>query len=192
MVCFGAEDTASEDAGETHGEGSDPEERLWAAVGLMHVLRENVEFEEALALGQETLAMMVELHGNGHPFTLVAMGRLGAVYYAMGDTEAALGLDKETLAVSRRVLGREHEDTLIATANLAATYMEAKDFAASAELAKLLDSERRLQIVNAIRRLPGDRIGHCDLVLPLRQEAAVGLGSFNSQHVAVILPRFWG
>jgi len=158
-----------QESGQAEGAG----ERLWAAIGIMHVLRENGEFEEALELGRETLALMVKTHGNDHPSTITAMGRLGAVHYGMGESEAALGLDEEVLAVSRRVLGREHEDTLIATANLAATYMEVKDYAASTELTKLLDSERRLQIVSAIRRQPNDVMGHCDLVLPLRQEAAV-------------------
>ena len=77
---------------------------------------------EAVALDEETLAIMERVLGPEHPDRLRSRSNLAGGYRALGRTAEAVALDQETLAIMERVLGPEHPDTLGSRSNLASGY----------------------------------------------------------------------
>ena len=87
-------------------------ERLSAALNLAQALTIAGQYEEALRLGRDNLAMIRRTRGPEHPHTLAAMRALAGVHIDSRDPEAALPLTTELVATSRRVHGAEHQGTL--------------------------------------------------------------------------------
>ena len=77
------------------------------------------QFEEAILLTQENLAIMERVLGPEHPNTLTSRNNLASVYHVAGLLDEAIGLHEETLSIRERVLGLEHPDTLQSRNNLA-------------------------------------------------------------------------
>jgi hypothetical protein len=61
------------------------------------------------------------VHGDEHPGTLIAAGKLADSLLNLGSFAEAELIAREALGVSKRVLGDEHPDTLIAADKLAAS-----------------------------------------------------------------------
>jgi tetratricopeptide (TPR) repeat protein len=166
-------------------------ERLTAASGLAEALVLAGQYEEALRLGQDTHAVVLQTHGADHPLSLRSASIIADAHTEIGDHEAALPLKMDWMLWSRRVHGDEHEETLNAIGSLARThhhmghlhlalplYQEALDMRrtmGSAHEDTLLSC---LQLASALE-------GVCEFqrALPLRNEAVQGYRRLlGSQH----------
>ncbi|MFI6401421.1 FxSxx-COOH system tetratricopeptide repeat protein [Streptomyces sp. NPDC050548] len=99
--------------------GGDAPETLIAAINLAVRLADVGRVEEAVVLGEETLARQRRVLGEYHPDTLITASNLVAHLADVGRVEDALVLGEDTLARRRRVLGVDHPNTLITAINLA-------------------------------------------------------------------------
>lgn len=156
---------------------------LQAAMDLTWALRESCQLDEALELGQETLATARRTSGDEHVTTLTAMGIMASVYGAVGDHGAALPLETHVLAVRRRLLGNDHHATLTTVTNLGVTHLQLGNHSAALPLIhEALDGGRRAngrdhpETLTSIGNLGTlySNMGTYDLALPLVKEALNG------------------
>jgi tetratricopeptide (TPR) repeat protein len=86
------------------------------------------EYEAALPLVEECLAVERRVGGDEDPNTLTAIGTLASLHRDMGHLEQALALGTEALAGKRRTLGSEDPSTLASINNLANTHLSARNY----------------------------------------------------------------
>ena len=94
-------------------------ERREAVDDLARALQDADDFEGALPLSVEALAVERRINGDNHPYTLGCISNLATLHVAMSNHELALPLHTETLARSRHLLGDDHPDTLSSICNIA-------------------------------------------------------------------------
>ena len=105
------------------GRGGEDAERCAAADDLAMALQDARDFEGALPLFVEVLAVERSTHGDDHPVTLTSIGNIASLHNAMGNHDLALPLYIEALAKSRRLLGDEDPDTLTSIGHLATAHI---------------------------------------------------------------------
>ena len=88
---------------------------------LAIVNAQNGDAEQALALGEDTLARSRKSLGPDHPTTLGAAAAVTIALTRLGATEQATTLGADTLARSRNRLGPDHPITRILTQVLTPT-----------------------------------------------------------------------
>jgi tetratricopeptide (TPR) repeat protein len=121
------------------------------------------DYEGALPLFEECVAVDRCVCGDEHPDTLAAIANLAALHHEMGHLEQALALGTEVVAVERRTLGSEHRSTLISISNLAGVHLRAGNYDRSLPL---LD-----EALGAQRRTLGNQ--HVDTLSAIQNLAAV-------------------
>ncbi|GMH48273.1 hypothetical protein TL16_g00253 [Triparma laevis f. inornata] len=84
-------------------------------------LHKNEEHEEAKEVWEKCLVGQTKLHGEDHRLTLMTMGNLGAVYFAL-KSEKALEYYERALKRSEKLMGKNHPDTLSTMMNTAIFY----------------------------------------------------------------------
>jgi tetratricopeptide (TPR) repeat protein len=94
-------------------------ERREAADDLARALQDAGEFDGALPLYEEVLAVERRINGDDHPNTLTSISNLANLHSGMGTHDLALLLHTVALATRRRLLGDAHPDTLTSCSNLA-------------------------------------------------------------------------
>jgi hypothetical protein len=97
-------------------------------------LRALGEFQNALALAQDTYRRLQEHFGDEFPRTLAAAHNLGCSLRMVGDYPAARVIDNETLQIQRRVHGRDHPFTLLSATSLGYDLRMAGAFQESVDL----------------------------------------------------------
>jgi tetratricopeptide (TPR) repeat protein len=101
-------------------------------------------YEAALPLLEECLALNRRVDGDEHRNTLTAIGNLAELHRAMGHLEQALALGTEALAGKRCTLGSEHPSTLDSIDNLACVHQSAENYDLALPLfEEALDARRR-------------------------------------------------
>ena len=73
-------------------------------------LHQQGDFEQALALAKQALALAQKTFGGDHPEVATACHNLGSIYEGMGDIQAALSLVEQALAIRQRSLPLNHPD----------------------------------------------------------------------------------
>jgi hypothetical protein len=101
------------------GRAAEDAERRDAAVDLAAALQDACDFDGALPLFEETLAVERRISGDDHPNTLGCISNLANVHSSMDNHGLALPLYTEALAKRRRLLGDEDPATLTSINNLA-------------------------------------------------------------------------
>jgi hypothetical protein len=99
-------------------------ERREAARDLAMALQDAHDFDGALPLFEEALAVERRINGDDHPNTLIAIGNLANLHSEMHNNDLALPLHTEALAGRRRLLGDEDPQTLTSISNLAAVHSD--------------------------------------------------------------------
>jgi tetratricopeptide (TPR) repeat protein len=89
----------------------DVERRAQAADDLARALQGAGDFEGALPLFEEALAMERSIYDDDHLDPLTSIGNLAGLHCDMGNHDLALPLHTEALAGSRRLLGDEDPDS---------------------------------------------------------------------------------
>jgi tetratricopeptide (TPR) repeat protein len=74
--------------------------------------------EDALRLGEQTLATRRRVLGSENPDTLMSMSNLGMTYADLGRLDEAVKWHQETLDARRRILGPIHRHTISSMINL--------------------------------------------------------------------------
>jgi tetratricopeptide (TPR) repeat protein len=108
----------------TKHRGSDDLDALRCLMGLATCSYNLGRHAEALALREETLALMKARLGEDHRETLMSMSNLASSYAAFGRRAEALELFEEALVRTKRKLGPSHPDTLLCMNNLAKSYFD--------------------------------------------------------------------
>ena len=85
-------------------------------------IADRVQYEEALPLYQQALAINEQTLGPEHPDTARSLNNLALPYKSQGRDEKALPLFERALAINERVLGPRHPDTARSLNNLALLY----------------------------------------------------------------------
>jgi tetratricopeptide (TPR) repeat protein len=93
-------------------------ERPSAANDLAMALQDAHDFEGALPLFEEVMAMQRRIHGDDDRSTLSSINNLATLHIDTGDYDLALPLLTEALAGRRRIMGDEHPDTLSSINNI--------------------------------------------------------------------------
>jgi eukaryotic-like serine/threonine-protein kinase len=119
---------------------------------------------EAIAMLQSATDMRMELFGELHPATSVALGNLGMVMHESGDPAGGEGYLLQALAIDEQVLGYDHPSVAVLLNQLAATRRELDD-----EIGSITHLERALLI---LRLQAGD-----DAQNPAIASVLSGLGS---------------
>lgn len=119
---------------------------------------------EAIAMLQSATDMRMELFGELHPATSVALGNLGMVMHESGDPAGGEGYLLQALAIDEKVLGYDHPSVAVLLNQLAATRRELDD-----EIGSIAHLERALLI---LRLQAGD-----DAESPAIASVLSGLGS---------------
>ena len=119
---------------------------------------------EAIAMLQSATDMRMELFGELHPATSVALGNLGMVMHESGDPAGGEGYLLQALAIDEQVLGYDHPSVAVLLNQLAATRRELDD-----EIGSIAHLERALLI---LRLQAGD-----DAQNPAIASVLSGLGS---------------
>jgi len=118
------------------------EARLLVTAGV--AMRDMGLLDGAVEPAERALALRLELLGEEHPETLVAMNELGVLRRMRGDSEGALELLQTALGRSERVRGAEEEQTLTIQHNLALVRSALGDLeGAEALLRDTLEVQRR-------------------------------------------------
>ncbi|MFJ9628959.1 FxSxx-COOH system tetratricopeptide repeat protein [Streptomyces sp. NPDC101175] len=99
--------------------GVEDPETLLAASSLANRLADVGRVEEAVVLGEGTLARLRRVLSEDHPSALITASNLVNHLAEVGRLEEAVVLGEGTLARQRRVLGEDHPDTLATASNLA-------------------------------------------------------------------------
>jgi tetratricopeptide (TPR) repeat protein len=107
-----------------HGRAAEDVERREAARDLAMALQDAHDFDGALPLFEEALAVERRINGDDHPNTLSCIGNLAALHSFMGNHDLALPLYTEVLVKSRRILGDEDPGTLNSIGNLAIVHSD--------------------------------------------------------------------
>jgi len=81
------------------------------------------QYDDALRICEETLALARANLPANHPETLMGMYRLASVYYSLGRYSEALKLRQEALPLQRAALGPDHPNTLRTLNDLANSYL---------------------------------------------------------------------
>ena len=76
------------------------------------------EYQEALALEEEALALRRRLHGDEHTEVAVSLVNLAGILGAIGEYERAEALLREALAMRRKLLGSGHPHVAVTLNNL--------------------------------------------------------------------------
>ena len=92
---------------------------MYASVVLY---REQSRYQDAVQLGNETLAAQQQVLGSEHTRTLLTMNALGQAYQNLGQFDEAEALLKEAESIANRVLGPENKYTLFVRVSLAGVY----------------------------------------------------------------------
>ena len=92
---------------------------------LSGIYRDAGQFENSLALDEETLRLSKAKLGPEHPDTFRAMNNVASMYWGLGKLEQSIPLFEETLRLSKRVRGEDHPETIRVIANLGANYLAA-------------------------------------------------------------------
>jgi tetratricopeptide (TPR) repeat protein len=106
------------------GRAAEDAERREAADNLARALHDAGDFEGALPLFEEVLAVERRINGDDHPATLDCINNLAPLHSDMGNHDLALSMYSEALAKRRRLLGDEDPETLIVIGNLAAVHSD--------------------------------------------------------------------
>jgi tetratricopeptide (TPR) repeat protein len=124
-------------------------ERLEAVDDLARALHDAGDFDGALPLFEEALAVERRIHGDDHPGTLTSICNLATLHSAMDNDGLALPLYTEALANSRRVLGDEDRATLTVIGNVAAMHSDMGTHGLALPLYKEALAGRRRVLGNA-------------------------------------------
>src|SRR5205823_110327 len=68
------------------------------------------EYEKALPLYREAIAIRKKILGTEHPDYVISLNDLADLYHDMGEYKNALTLHQEALAIRKKVVGEEHPD----------------------------------------------------------------------------------
>jgi hypothetical protein len=160
------------------------QDRLFAMGELARARQEcSCDYEAALPLFEECLAVERRVRGDEHQSTLTTIASLANLHQVMGNLKQALALGTEGLAIERRTLGNEHPNTLRSINNLAGMHHEARNPVLSLPLLdEALGAQRRtlgnqhVDTLSAIQNLAAVyvQVGWAAEAVPLLREAAVG------------------
>ncbi|MGH3804445.1 MAG: tetratricopeptide repeat protein, partial [Pseudonocardiaceae bacterium] len=98
--------------------------------------REELQYEAARQLDEDTLTRLRRVLGEDDPRTLASASNLASNLWALGQYEAARRLYEDTLTRSRRVLGKDHPNTLASASNLAVALRGLGQYEAAHQLNK--------------------------------------------------------
>jgi tetratricopeptide (TPR) repeat protein len=124
-----------------HGRAVEDGERREAVDKLAIALHDARDFDGALPLAEEALAVERRINGDDHRDTLISIGNLANLHGNMGNHDLALPLHTEALAGSRRLLGDAHPHTLASISNLATVHAHSCSHMGNLDLALLLCEE---------------------------------------------------
>jgi tetratricopeptide (TPR) repeat protein len=138
------------EAMQRHLHGSDPHPDLAGAINDLALLRdENGDYDAALKLYSESLAMKRRLLGDRHPEIAAGLSNLASILNDKGDLAASEATYRQALAMQRELLGEVHPDTANTLNNLAFVQYDRGNRRAA------LQTER--EALDVYRRLfPGD------------------------------------
>ncbi|HVQ28966.1 MAG TPA: serine/threonine-protein kinase [Vicinamibacteria bacterium] len=102
--------------------GPDHPDTLSSKNSLLEWLQGAGRSQEALDIGQETLAARRRVLGSAHPDTLTTMNDVAIALFQTGRAADAIALMQECVETRRKTLGEEHAKTLLAEGNLAAMF----------------------------------------------------------------------
>ena len=121
-------------------EGSKPDSNhefaLAAAMSLSNALREVGEYDEALALIDDSLKRYDQYFGKQHPLTLVARVNEAILRRARGEHAEARAIDERCFTALGAVLSPDHPYTLCAGTSLAADFAIAGERERAAEMSR--------------------------------------------------------
>lgn len=84
-------------------------------------------FELALNLNKQALAIRIDLYGENHSDTATSLSNVAICCLNKGDRESALRFGEQALAIQRRLFGEEHPDTAHSLNNIAGYYNDKGD-----------------------------------------------------------------
>ncbi|MEJ7680986.1 MAG: tetratricopeptide repeat protein [Segetibacter sp.] len=138
------------------------------------------QYDKALQLYQQTLAIRKKLLGEEHIEYIAVLRSMADLYYNMGQYEKALRFNEQVLAISKKVIGEQHPDYAKSLASLARLYIEMGNYEKAMPLCrqtllifkKVLGEENREYTV-ALDNLAVlyYKIGQYGDALPLEQQA---------------------
>ncbi|MFI9530756.1 tetratricopeptide repeat protein [Micromonospora rosaria] len=105
--------------------GPEHPDTVTARYGLAGASWSAGRYQEAIVLGEQTLAARRRILGPDHPDTLSNASNVAIGYREVGRLSEAIALSERTLRVRRRVCGPAHPDTLQSQNNLAGCYRAA-------------------------------------------------------------------
>jgi tetratricopeptide (TPR) repeat protein len=126
-------------------------ERCLASLELATAQQEVGDFDGALPLFEEVLAVERRMRGDNHPHTLDVINNLATLHSAMGNHDLALPQYTEELAKSRRLRGDEDPATLIVINNLADVHHDMGNLGLALALHEEALAGRRRLLGNAHR-----------------------------------------
>jgi tetratricopeptide (TPR) repeat protein len=165
------------------GRAVEDNDRYHAANNFAAALHATRDYDSALPLFEEALAIVRRLEGDDHPNTLSSISNLATLHDVMGNCDLALSLHTEVLAGRRHILGDEDPATLSSIFNIASVHknMGNSDLAVPLLTDALAGSRRVLgnthpQTLNFIGNIAGLRnaMGECAAAATLVREAVAG------------------
>jgi tetratricopeptide (TPR) repeat protein len=165
------------------GRAAEDGERREAMSDLAIALQDAGDFDGALPLFEEVLAVARSIYGDDHPGTLTSINNLANMHSDMGDHDLALPLHTEALAGRRRLLGDEDPDTLFSINNLAAMHSDMGNHGPALPLCEEALAGRRRVLGNAHpdtlsaisnMAIVRDRMGEHAAAATLMREALTG------------------
>jgi tetratricopeptide (TPR) repeat protein len=166
------------------GRAAEDAELSQATGDLATALQGAGDFDGALPLAEEVLAVARRIHGDDHPDTLTYINNLANLHSDMGNHDLALPLYTEALAGSRRLLGDEDPaGTLVGISNLASVHSHMGNNDLALPLCKEALAEHRRVLGNAHpdtltcihnMALVRDRMGEHVAAATLLREALAG------------------
>ena len=113
---------------------------LTCTLGLADAYNALGQFELAMPLYEQVLALEKAIHGPDYPGTLGTMNNLAVAYWQQKKLDKSIPLFEETLKVLQAKIGRDHPNTQMTVANLGVNY---KDAGRLAEALPLLEEANR-------------------------------------------------